>query len=130
MVRFTTTISLPPECADFVSQFHQNRAGTKARHRSFSAWVSWVIRNRKHLGAERATDAEKNADMWLWVAYRMEWTGEPLRMALKAVRTFHDTAWANREVWPRSKTEAHMMMELPPFRFDDEPLENERSEEE
>ena len=123
MVRFTTTISLPPECLGFVESFHSSSKANGKK--SFSAWVAWVIRNRKHLGAERATEAEKNADMWLWVAYRMEQRQESMRDALKAVKIFHETAWSNRETWGRGQLHAHMMMEMPPVRPDDIPLEGE-----
>lgn len=127
MVRFTTTISLPPECAGFVESFHKSR-GTNGK-KSFSAWVAWVIRNRKHLGAERAEKAEKEADFWHWVAYRMSQREEPLTLALRAVKTFHDTCWSNRDRWSHQDRYMHMMMDMPP-RSDDVPLPGERGEEE
>ena len=125
MVRFTTTISLPPDCLGYVESFHKGSNGKK----SFSAWVATVIRNRKRLGVERAEKAEKEADFWHWVAYRMSHREEPLRLSLRAVKTFHDTCWANRDRWSRQDIYEHMMMEMPP-RSDDVPLPLERGEEE
>ena len=124
MVRFTTTISLPPECLDFVQDFHA-KGGRKNGKKSFSAWVSWCIKHRKHLGIERALDAEKSMDRWYWIAQRMEVKRESIQIALKAVGTFHETCWSNRESWGSKEKWEHMMMDMPPVRSDDIPLEGE-----
>ena len=124
MVRFTTTISLPPECLDFVQDFHA-KGGRKNGKKSFSAWVTWCIKHRKHLGIERALDAEKAMDRWYWIAQRMEVKRESIQISLKAVGTFHETCWSNRELWGSKEKWEHMMMEMPPVRSDDVPLDGE-----
>lgn len=124
MVRFTTTISLPPECLDFVQDFHAKGGRTNGK-KSFSAWVAWCIKHRKHLGIQRALDAEKGVDFWQWVAQRMNMKGEDLHQAIKATGTFHETCWANRDVWESSQKWDHMLMDMPPVRSDDVPLDGE-----
>ena len=124
MVRFTTTISLPPECLDFVQDFHA-KGGQKNGKKSFSAWVAWCIKHRKHLGIQRALDAEKQVDFWQFVAQRMNMKDEHIHAAIQAVGTFHETAWANRDVWDTKQRWEHMLMDMPPVRTDDIPLEDE-----
>ena len=121
MVRFTTTISLPPECLEFVQNFHEKGGRTNGK-KSFSAWVSWCIKHSKHLGIQRALDAEKQMDRWYWIAHRMSYRSEDMASSVKAIGIFHQTCWANRDVWNSREKWEHMMMEVPPVRSDDIPL--------
>jgi len=124
MVRFTTTISLPPECLEFVEQFHR-KGGRINGKKSFSAWVAWCIKHRKNMGIERAISAEKDANFWHWVAQRMQTKNEEIHVALKSTGMFHETCWSNRDLWDSKQKWEHMMMDIPPVRPDDIPLEGE-----
>jgi len=124
MVTFNTTISLPPECLDFVQEFHRSAGRTNGK-KSFSAWVAWCIKHRKHLGIQRALEAEKMVDFWQFVAQRMNMKNEDLHTAVQAVGTFHETAWANRDSWDTKQRWEHMLMDMPPVRADDVPLAGE-----
>lgn len=114
MVRIVTTVSLRPDCAEWIDEL-QTTKGT-----SFSQWVQWCIKNRKNMGIDRAIEAEINGFYWYWVAQRMHHHNETILTAIKMVNACKENGWELHEAKKRKECFNHMLMDAPPSVFQDQ----------
>lgn len=108
MVRIVTTVSLRPDCAEWIEEL-QTTKGT-----SFSQWVQWCIKNRKNMGIDRAFEAEMQSFYWYWVVQRMHHHSEPMLIAMKMVSACRENGWEMKQAGKTRECFDHMLMDAPP----------------